>query len=179
MYQEAERNESGNIVLDQKWERLVRSFAVEPGSPNQNYLQRDGAAAIVDLMCEYQEGRASEDTELIARVLGRLSDVQVRDFALGAHSDENLESYWQMWSQLLRLAPAGFIAPVACIYSSLAYERGDKTTAMEALDQALDDDPTYVLAPLLRRVFRAGWPPATFAAMRQELHPKVCKVIFG
>ena len=84
-----------------------------------------------------------------------------------------------MWSQLLRLAPKGFIAPIACIYASLAYEREEKSVAMEALDKALDDDPTYVLAPLLRRVFRAGWPPLTFAAMREELHPKVCKVIFG
>jgi len=172
---------SGNSSkeLDEKWERLVRSFSIEPGSANQNYLQRDGATAIVDLMCEYQEGRESEDTDLMARVLGRLSDVQVRDFALGAHSDETLESYWNMWSQLLRIAPSGFIAPIACIYSSLAYEKGERTQAMEALDKALDDDPTYVLAPLLRRVFRAGWPPMTFAAMRRELHPKVCKVIFG
>ena len=165
--------------IDTQWSKLVQSFAIEPGCANQNYLQKDGATAIVDLMCEYQEGRSSEDRELMARVIGRLSDIQVRDFALGVHSDENREIYWAMWSQLLRLAPDGFIAPLACIYASLAYEKEEKTIAMEALDKALDDDPTYVLAPLLRRVFRAGWPPLTFAAMRAELHPKVCKVIFG
>ena len=165
--------------IDTQWSKLVQSFAIEPGCANQNYLQKDGATAIVDLMCEYQEGRSSEDRELMARVIGRLSDIQVRDFALGVHSDENREIYWAMWSQLLRLAPDDYIAPLACIYASLAYEKEEKTIAMEALDKALDDDPTYVLAPLLRRVFRAGWPPLTFAAMRAELHPKVCKVIFG
>lgn len=162
-----------------EWKELVQSFAVEPGCANQNYLQRDGATAIVDLMCEYQEGRTSEDRELIARVLGRMSDIQVRDFALGAHSPENIDAFWAMWSQLVRLAPDGFVAPVLCVYASMAYERGEKGVAMSALEDALNDDPSYTLAPLLRRVFRAGWPPQTFAAMRAELHPKVCKVIFG
>lgn len=166
-------------VAERQWRNLVSSFVVEPGCANQNYLQRDGATAIVDLMCEYQEGRSSEDRELIARVLGRLSDLQVRDFALGAHSPENVEAYWAMWSQLSRIAPRGFLAPVLSVYGCLAYERGEVEIAMASLDRALEDDPSYSLAPLLRRVFRAGWPPHTFAAMRAELHPKVCKVIFG
>jgi len=32
---------------------------------------------------------------------------------------------------------------------------------------------------LLRRVYCAGWPVESFAAMRAELHPKVCASLFG
>jgi hypothetical protein len=60
----------------------------------------------------------------------------------------------------------------------MAYEGGDGALAQKALDRALDDDEHYPLAALLRRVFNAGWPPESFAAMRAELHPKVIASIF-
>jgi len=84
-----------------------------------------------------------------------------------------------MWMHLLRSAPSGFVAPVACLAAAIAYEYGDGALARAALDRAFADTPTYSLAPLLQRVFSAGWPPQSFAQMRSELHPKVCAAIFG
>jgi hypothetical protein len=60
----------------------------------------------------------------------------------------------------------------------MAYENGDGALAQKALDRAIEDDPSYPLAGLLRRVFNAGWPPESFAQMRRELHPKVVAAIF-
>jgi len=68
-------------------------------------------------------GRGAEDRELSARVIGRMSDIQVRDFALGSHSLETTHFYWKMWRDLLVIAPSGFIAPVASVFAALAYER--------------------------------------------------------
>jgi len=31
---------------------------------------------------------------------------------------------------------------------------------------------------LLRRVFFSGWPAQSFAAMRAQLHPKICAALF-
>lgn len=166
-------------AMEESWQREVQAFWVESDSENLLDLQRDGATAVIDLAGEYTHGRGAEDRELAARVIGRLSDIQVRDFALGSHNDETADAYWQMWRDLLLIAPRGFVAPIASIYAALAYERGEGALAHKALDRALADDERYSLALLLRRVFTAGWPPQSFSAMRAELHPKVVAGIFG
>jgi hypothetical protein len=161
------------------WADEVQAFWVSSDSEEIQELQRDGATAIIDLVGEYREGRGAEDRELAARVIGRLSDIQVRDFALGSHTDESADYYWAMWRDLLRIAPRGFVAPVACLFAAMAYERGEGALAHKGLDRGLGDDDQYSLAHLLRRVFTAGWPPQSFSAMRIELHPKVVAAIFG
>jgi hypothetical protein len=166
-------------AMDENWQSEVQVFWVESDSENLLDLQRDGATAVIDLAGEYTQGRGAEDRELAARVIGRLSDIQVRDFALGSHNDETADAYWQMWRDLLLIAPRGFVAPIASIFAALAYERGEGALAHKALDRALVDDERYSLALLLRRVFTAGWPPQSFTAMRAELHPKVVSGIFG
>jgi hypothetical protein len=167
------------VAAEQRWIDQVKSFQVSSSVADLSKLQRDGATAVIDLAGEFASGRIGQDLELTARVIGRLSDIQVRDFALGSHDEENVDTYFQMWRHLMRIAPKGFIAPVASLCAALAYESGDGALAHRALDRALEDVNGYSLALLLRRVFTAGWPPASFAAMRRELHPKVCAGIFG
>lgn len=167
------------LSYEASWITEVDSFSIDPESENLNSLQQDGASAVIDLAHQFALDDGYQSRELIARVLGRLSDVQVRDFALGSHSQESEEHYYQMWKYLLRIAPKNFIAPVGALCAAIAYERGEGALAHCALDRATEDDPTYSIAKLLRRVFDAGWPPEALDAMRQELHPKVCAAIFG
>lgn len=157
---------------------LVKSYAVIEDSPDINECQRDGATSVIDLAIEFEKFAEASNPESLARVLGRLSDIQVRDFALGSHNSESFHTYWAMWRYLLQIAPDGFIAPVACLFATLAYEQGDIPLAYKALDRASLDQPQYSLTILLRRVFGSGWPSAAFAAMRTELHPKVTAGIF-
>ena len=166
-------------AMEESWQSEVRTFWIESDSESLLDLQRDGATAVIDLAGEYAQGRGAEDRELVARVIGRISDIQVRDYALGSHNEETADAYWQMWRELLLIAPRGFVAPIASIFAALAYERGEGALAHKALDRALADDERYSLALLLRRVFTAGWPPQSFSAMRAELHPKVVAAIFG
>lgn len=167
------------IAGDETWIARVTKFAVPEKSDDLTKLQRDGATAVIDLAGEFALGRGGEDLELVARVIGRLSDIQVRDFALGTHTDEDIDNFFLMWRHLMRMAPAGYVAPIASLFAALAYESGDGALAHRVLDRALADINGYSLALLLRRVFTAGWPPESFAAMRRELHPKVCAGIFG
>jgi hypothetical protein len=167
------------IADDEKWIARVTKFTVPEKSDDLTNLQRDGATAVIDLAGEFALGRGGDDLELIARVIGRLSDIQVRDFALGTHTEEDIDNFFLMWRHLMRMAPPGFVAPIASLFAALAYESGDGALAHRALDRALADTNGYSLALLLRRVFTAGWPPESFAAMRRELHPKVCAGIFG
>jgi Domain of unknown function (DUF4192) len=142
-------------------------------------LQREGALAINDLAAEFAEKKMSGDNLLIALVLKRLSDLQVRDYAMGIVNEENMETMWSMWRYLMKMAPEGYIAPVATLFSAVNYERGDGSMASKALDIAFKDQPNYPLAKLLKRVYAAGWPPHSFAKMRAELHPKVVATLFG
>ena len=163
---------------DDNFEQSVQSFRVDIDSQTLNAMQQDGATAIVDLAGEYESMGCSVNTLLKARVLGRLSDIQVRDFALGSHNEKSMETYFAMWSELLSIAPTGFIAPVASLCAAMAYESGDKEGAAQYLRRAIADDARYSLATLLQRVFASGWPINAFAAMRADLHPKVCALIF-
>ncbi len=156
----------------------VESYFVPDDAADLNEKQRDGATAVVDLGQLYENGRGSSDPDLVAQVIGRLSDIQVRDYALGLHCEENIDAYWAMWKELLRIAPVGYIAPIASIFAAVAYESGQGALAHKALDRALIDNPGYSLALLLRRVFSAGWPATAFIQMRQQLHPKVKAAIF-
>ena len=170
---------ANQISRDINWNAQVIGFRIDPEASNLNELQRDGAESVLLLADFYIQKGFCKDYDLNARVLGRLSDVQVRDFALGCHTDQTLNAYWTMWRDLLRIAPPKFVAPVASLFAAIAYENGEGAFAHRALDRAIEDDPEYSLSRLLRRVFSSGWPPSGFAQLRSELHPRVTKTIFG
>lgn len=140
--------------------------------------QREGVAALQRLLLSFSEGSKELDPALIALVLIRLRDLQVRDFALGCMRPEDLTLHIEMWRRVVAISPHSFLAPVATILAAMNYEVGDQEFAHTALAQALDSDPEYPLALLLKRVFAASWPGETFATMRDELHPKITAAIF-
>lgn len=160
------------------WADLVSTFAVDEESAQVQELRRDGVETLDLLLDDYRMGLGANNRILVARMIGRMSDLQVRDYALGVHNEDTYDLFFTMWRELLRLAPVGFVAPIACIVAAMAYEGGDGALAQKALDRAIEDGDQYPLAALLRRVFNAGWPPESFAAMRAELHPKVVAAIF-
>ena len=164
--------------LELEWSDLVNTFYISEVAEEIRELRRDGVESIDLLLDDFRMGHGANEKILAARVIGRMADVQVRDYAMGVHSEDTFDIYFAMWRELLRLAPRGFVAPIACIVAAMAYESGDGALAQKALDRALVDDKQYPLASLLRRVFNAGWPPESFAQMRAELHPKVIASIF-
>ena len=166
------------ISMTKGWTATVNNFTIDEDSSEVSALRRDGVESMELLLDEFRIGRGPADEMLVARVIGRMSDVQVRDYAMGVHQEDTYDLYFAMWRELLRLAPVGLVAPIACIVAAMAYENGDGALAQRALDRAIADDPSYPLAALLRRVFNAGWPPQSFAQMRAELHPKVIATIF-
>lgn len=142
-------------------------------------FQRQGASAVDQFIDEFKAHGLVKDKALIALLLVRLKDLQVRDYALGSVSAESLDLYFSAWRWLLRIAPMGYIAPVANLFAAVAYERGDGALAQRALDRADSDDKSYAMSKLLRQVFNSGWAPNSFAEMRSELHPKICSELFS
>ncbi len=142
-----------------------------------NSAQREGARALLKLM-KSSPNSFENDLHLVALILVRLRDLQVRDFAMGLLEDEGALRQATIWRALFRIAPTGYRAPVGCLFAQASYEAGDGALAHRTLDLVMEDDSTYSLAHLLRRAFAAGWPPSHFQRMRAELHPKITASIF-
>ena len=156
------------------------------GTPEIDYdqddvtvYQQEGVKALHQMVSAFTDTGICNDNELIAVVLVRLLDLQVRDYAMGMTTPETSDLLWDMWRWLLRIAPVGYVAPVGVIFATMSYERGDGALAQRALDRAFEDKPGYQMAKLLRRTFAAGWPPSAFSQMRADLHPKICAAIFA
>jgi hypothetical protein len=167
---------TNNLLLD---DQLSKLSEINYDGDDVLKQQRLGAIAVNQLVANFALTKHEDDLELIAFVLVRLKDLQVRDYAMGLVTDENIDQQFNLWYWLMSSAPKGYIAPVACIFAACAYESGESDLAHKALDNAFADQISYPLAVLLRRVFFSGWPAQSFAAMRSELHPKICASLFG
>ena len=138
-----------------------------------------GVIALLRLISHFAIAKELHDERLIADALVALTDIQVRDFGIGSHGDENLQLHCELWSVLLERAPGGYQAPTATLLAVVRYEAGDAEGAKGALERALCDDPHYSLAHLLQKTFAAGWPPEAFTTMRHQLHPKLQAELLG
>ena len=168
------------LPIDKELVRLIQGIEeIDYAEDDVTAQQRDGANAINEMAIAFSKEQKIEDKSVVALVLVRLLDLQVRDYAMGMTTEETSDQLWDMWRYLLRLAPQGHVAPVAVIFATMSYERGDGALAQRALDRAMEDAPGYQMAKLLRRTFAAGWPPSAFTQMRADLHPKICAAIFG
>jgi len=166
---------TNNLLLD---EQLTKISEINYDGDDVLTQQRLGAIAVNQLVTNFSKATHENDLELIAFVLVRLKDLKVRDYAMGLVTEENIDQQFNLWYWLMNMAPNGYIAPVACIFAACAYESGESDLAHKALDNAFADQISYPLAVLLRRVFFSGWPAQSFAAMRAQLHPKICAALF-
>ena len=167
---------TNNLLLD---DQLSKLNEINYEGDDVLKQQRLGAIAVNQLVANFALTKHEDDLELIAFVLVRLKDLQVRDYAMGLVTGENIDQQFNLWYWLMSSAPKSYIAPVACIFAACAYESGESDLAHKALDNAFADQISYPLAVLLRRVFFSGWPAQSFAAMRSQLHPKICASLFG
>ncbi len=176
---EMKRSIAANPIDKELLKAIKAVTEIDYESDEVNAYQREGADAINQLALTFIQVGVVLDKELIALVLVRLHDLQVRDYAMGFTGQGSDDQLWDMWRWLLRVAPKGYVAPVAVIFATASYERGDGALAQRALDRAFEDSPKYQMAKLLRRTFAAGWPPSAFTQMRADLHPKICAAIYG
>jgi hypothetical protein len=140
-------------------------------------VQRVGARMVEHLFDSFNE-QWLPDTETTANILYYLTDIQVRDYALGLIDKDKSERILPALTHLLDAAPTDtiYINAPASLLSLMYFEMRNPSDSMIALSNASED---YSLAQLLHRVYISGWDPSSFARMREELHPKVTAGIFG
>jgi hypothetical protein len=125
-----------------------------------------------------QIDRFAEGIEPTAQEIAQLTvaineHIQVRDFLLGIPKERDIDSVGTWAAYVGNRTPRLYDVPMATIMSSLYFSEGDSDKANHYLGLALEVNPEYSLAKLLRRVYESDWAPEGFSSMRNELHDKV------
>jgi hypothetical protein len=116
--------------------------------------------------------------EAIAWVLAGLGDLRVRDtvlWELSRWSGAELQGALDRLSSILRAAPVGHVAPVACCAAITAWLLGDGARASLAVDRARTDDPEHSLAQLVAASLAAGLPPQAWRESMSGLTRELCR----
>jgi hypothetical protein len=155
----------------------INDHLVELGSLVDNKeqsVQRVGARLVDELFASDAD---QQSDEALVNVLYYLTDIQVRDYALGVLNPADPTTFISALNRLIEVAPTDteYMNAPAALLAVMHYELGDTASAFVTLSNVQDE---YPLGTLLFRVFTAGWTPAGFAEMRKELHPIVVAGIF-
>ncbi len=121
-----------------------------------------------------EDGELSDD-DSVAVLIG-LCDVRVRDTVLWflSRNDKGFGCLDRLLLTL-RLAPNGYVAPIATCAALVAWLLGDGARAMIAIERALNDDPDYSLAALIGGSLAAGLPPTAWNEVMQGLSVETCR----
>ncbi|MGW2309224.1 DUF4192 domain-containing protein [Actinomadura luteofluorescens] len=135
-------------------ERAERRYLARSPSAAENDL-----AFVLTLLARARDGSRPTDDE-VAWLGLLLTDLRVRDEAW-SHTDEDpTAADIAFWRDIVRrVDPARAPAP-ASLLAFAAYSAGDGGLANVALQRALDADPAYSMAVILREVVNAGIPPS-------------------
>jgi hypothetical protein len=147
------------------------------GDQQDKAIQQTGARIVEHFFKNYEADTYTPGDEATALLLHYLTDIQVRDYALGLTTIYDTKNTLDALNFLLDQAPTdtAFINAPACLLAALLYDRGDSASALITLTNV---SGYYSLGILLKKVFGAGWPAGSFTAMTQDLHPKVKAGIF-
>ncbi|MEJ0014362.1 MAG: DUF4192 domain-containing protein [Actinomycetota bacterium] len=81
------------LPVDKELRKAIKAISeIDYDEDNVKVLQRDGASAINQLMIAFNKNGIVQDKELIALVLVRLLDLQVRDYAMGFYRNGHVNN---------------------------------------------------------------------------------------
>lgn len=176
---------SGEVASDEHTRRsradLVAELAprrpilrARRGDINVHVLEIAVAHAMEHLISPLETPVSVQDQELI---VSALMDVRVRDTVVWdlAHLDPHA---WRSAVKHLRTlvvrTRTGARAATATVLATLNWQLGDGTRAHIALDAALEADPAYRLAHLLRTAVDSGMPPQQWRDGLLQLERSTC-----
>jgi hypothetical protein len=144
--------------LQGRWARLVDppDGAHVTGSVESG---RDEPAALCTLVAGWVASRTSPDDAGAARVLRSVRRVEVRDALLEAVPSTEARDHVQVWSHLLRGAPAECVPDTAAVTAFCAWLAGDGALAWCALDRCFEVDPEHRLGTCLAQCLTRAIPP--------------------
>ncbi|WP_067458819.1 DUF4192 domain-containing protein [Actinomadura macra] len=137
------------------------------GTTSFQYRSRtveEGLTVLPRLLSAARTGSHPTDDE-VAWLGFLLTELRVRDEAWVRIDEESPTADIAFWRDILRRIEEPYAAAPASLLAFAAYAAGDGGLANIALERALEVDPAYSMAVILREVMAAGIPP-TKARMR-------------
>jgi hypothetical protein len=155
----------------------IEEAAARAGAEDREEWRDEATARATSLLMSDDDLPLGDDAAI--DVLVDLTDVRVRDTTLWecARLDEvGLSRAQGRLAKATGWAPPGHVAPVATCCGVLAWLRGDGARAMIALERALEDDPEYSLALLVRAAVGGGMPPGAWRDAMSGLTREECRM---
>ncbi len=131
--------------------------AQREGGGNPLWLSiNEGRRAVREAIGVYRAGGWIADPDGFARLLVGLVNLPVRDDAWARMVPEHQEAHLRLWADVVRRANGPWLPAPAALLAFTAWQSGNGTLANVALDRALDADPDYSMARLLRDILDRG-----------------------
>lgn len=119
-----------------------------------------GLSAVADAIATYRGGGHFVSDDQVAWLSLALTSLHVRDDAWARMDETYRDAHVAMWTDVVRRAEPAYVPAPASLLAFTAWQAGNGALANVALDRALEADPGYSMATLLRDVIDAGAPPA-------------------
>lgn len=158
------------MVINQRWQHRSRNDADKTRQALRAIGLRYLATIDRQVRADPTQTIALPDNH-VAQLGICLRDPAVRDAAI-EYLDTNLAAYQQLWSQMMRRVDHDDLAACATICAFAFWQAGDSVNARFAITHALDADPNYRLAQLLRTALDAQLPPDDWAQKRAHATPR-------
>ncbi|MEO3788445.1 DUF4192 domain-containing protein [Actinocorallia sp. B10E7] len=120
----------------------------------------EGLALVRELAGRLERGQPPPSMPRIARLTVALSEIRVRDEAWVRIDPCSLPPHLEFWRHVLRRTAPSYRAAPASLFAYCAFVSGDGGLANLALDLALEADPGYSMALLLRQAIASGMHPS-------------------
>jgi hypothetical protein len=119
-----------------------------------------GRQAVKDALTTYQDGGRITADETIAWLSVVLGHLAVRDDAWARMDPGHRAAHVRLWTDVVRRVRPEYLPAPASLLAFTAWQSGEGALANIAIDRALEADPRYSLALLLRDIMDSGVPPS-------------------
>ena len=140
-------------ATEQVEEQARRLAKTEERAFVQHGLTRVGAAIEAE-----RTGEGTRDEEELAWLGVLLTEIRVRDEVWARITPETAHWHEELWSRVVRHVEQGYRAAPAALTAVAAWQRDDHSLARAALEVALDADPEYSMATLMKQALTLGLP---------------------
>lgn len=131
------------------------------------------ALNVYEQIDRYADGIEPTAQEIAQFAVAINEHIQVRDFVMGIPSERDINYVGNWLSYVGNKTPEVYDVPIATIMSSFYYSVGNEDSATFYVEKALNSNPNYSLAILLKKVYQSNWGANGIIDMRNNLHVKV------